>query len=99
MSPVGILGPTSTSTPTANAMSVAIGIAQPSRASAPLTSAKKMRTGATIPPSAAAAGTTMRRTLASSPSTISRLISIPTTKKKTTIAASLIQKWSGSSTA
>ena len=80
-------------------MSVAIGIAHPRLASSPSTKTRKINTGTTMPPNAAASGTASRRGEASSPRTISRLISSPTRKKKTTIAASSIQCFRDSSKA
>jgi hypothetical protein len=49
-----------------------------------------------MPPSAAAMGSAACRGLASSPMSSSRLISSPTTKKKTAMSPSLIQWWSDS---
>ena len=89
--PAGTLDPTMVMTPTAMAMSVAIGIAQPWLAAGSSTMAKKMRTGTIIPPAAAAIGAHTLRPPASSPATTSRLISSPTTKKKITIRLSLTQ--------
>ena len=89
--PAGTLVPTMVMTPTAMAMSVAIGIAHPSRAAGSWTMAKKTRTGTIIPPAAAATGAHTLRPPRSSPATTSRLISIPTTKKKITIRPSLTQ--------
>ncbi len=71
--------PTTRSTASENAMSVAHGIAQPRAATAsPRLSARKISAGTIIPPNAAMAGSAMRSRLESCPSTISRLISRPT---------------------
>ncbi len=51
-----------------------------------------------MPPSAAMIGRDARLMLESSPSTSSRLISRPTTKKKNVISKSLTQCWTLSST-
>ena len=52
----GHADPRSATTPSANAMSVAIGIPHPSRPSPPALNAKKIAAGTIIPPSAAIAG-------------------------------------------
>src|SRR6478752_4937842 len=73
------------STASANAMSVAIGTAHPSRFSgrpAARLMAMKIAAGTTIPPTAAAIGRAARRGSRRSPATNSRLSSNPTTKKK-----------------
>ena len=72
------------STASAKAMSVAVGTAQPLRASAspPRLTATYTSAGATIPPTAAATGSAARRGSRRSPATISRLSSRPATKKK-----------------
>jgi hypothetical protein len=92
-SPNGTRVPTTARTPSANAMSVARGMPQPDAPGLPITMTAKIAAGTTMPPMAPAMGTITRRGSDSSPTTISRLISSPTTKKKITIAASLIQKW------
>ena len=63
----------------------------PSDPAPPPTIAAYTRAGTTIPPMAAMIGNAARRRSWSSPGTSSRLISSPTTKKNSTIAASLIQ--------
>ena len=73
------------STASANAMSVAIGTAQPSRFSgwpAARLTAMKMAPGTIIPPTAAAIGSAARAGSRRSPATNSRFSSSPTTKKK-----------------
>ena len=82
--------------PTANAMSVAMGMPQPLRVSAPA-SATNTRAGTTMPPSAAMAGRAALRGSLRSPTTSSRLISKPATKKKMVISPSLTQWTSDSS--
>ena len=54
-------------TPTANAMSVAIGIPQPAMEPRPRFSAAKMHAGTNMPPTAAASGSAARRSSLSSP--------------------------------
>ena len=56
-----------------------------------------MMTGTIIPPAAAAIGAQTLRPPDSSPTTTSRLISIPTTKKKITIRPSLTHSFSPAS--
>ena len=72
------------------AMSVAIGIAHPRAASPPPFVREKMTAGTIMPPSAAAIGNAAWRGEASSPTSASRLISNPTSRKKTVINPSLI---------
>ena len=60
----GTRGPSSASTPTANAMSVAIGIAQPSSPSPPTLMATNRSAGTTMPPTAATAGSAARLAVA-----------------------------------
>jgi hypothetical protein len=86
--------PSSVRIPTANAISVAIGIAQPAEPARPTLRLAKITAGTSMPPSAAASGSAALRKVASSPSKISRRISRPTTRKNTVIAPSLIQKCS-----
>lgn len=76
--------PTTAITATANAMSVAVGIAQPRRASEPPAAliTTKMRAGTTTPPIAAAIGRAARRGSRRRPATNSSFSSRPTTKKK-----------------
>ncbi len=81
---VGRFVPARASTPSAKAMSVATGIAQPLDApGAPRATARNTRAGATMPPSAATTGRTAARASESSPTTSSRLSSRPATKKNT----------------
>ena len=77
-------------TPMANAMSVAMGMAQPA-ATPPgaMFSARYTPIGASIPPSAPTHGNSAARKLESDPYTNSRLISNPTLKKKRAIKPSL----------
>ena len=84
--------PNSESTPSAKAMSVAVGIAQP-RITSPLfqLSEAKISAGTAMPPAAQRPGRTRRDQVESWPSTTSRLISSPTSRKNTAISASLIQ--------
>jgi hypothetical protein len=78
-------------TPSANAMSVAIGIPQPWISGVPGLSTAYSRAGTAMPPNAATIATAARRGSRNSPPTISYLISRPTTKKKTAMRASLTQ--------
>ena len=91
--------PSSASTPSAKAMSVAAGIAQPwasarvDPASAPgtsSTSARNTSAGAIIPAPAASTGRRRVGAWASSPTSISRFSSSPMVKKNTAISPSLI---------
>ena len=91
LTPGGIRLPRSASTPTAKAISVAIGIAQPRAVSAPAFNRRKMAAGRMTPPKAAMSGSRAFRPSPSSPTASSRLISRPTTKKKKTINRSLTQ--------
>ncbi len=89
---LGTRAPSNASTPTANAMSVAMGIAQPSSPlPLPTLMATNRSAGTTIPPTAATAGRAARLRSRSSPVTSSRLISSPTTKKKMVMSASFTQ--------
>ena len=83
--------PSRLSTPTAIAMSVAIGMPQPWTPACPALKARKISAGTTIPPTAAMAGRAALRGSRSSPSTSSRLISRPTTKKNRVISPSFTQ--------
>ena len=76
--------------PTANAISVAVGIPHPDAAGVPWLMNVKIRAGNTTPPNAAMTGIIARLGELSSPHTISRLISRPTVKKKMTIRMSLM---------
>jgi len=89
--PAVIRSPRRASTPIANAMSVAMGIAQPSASSPPAVSVRKIAAGSSTPPRAASTGRRATRGSRSSPVTSSRLISRPTTKKKRAIRPSLTQ--------
>ena len=91
--PMGMREPRMARTPSAKAMSVAMGMPQPRLASPPPTMARKMTAGTIAPPTAATIGSVARRTEASSPTSTSRLISRPTTRKKMAMRPSLIQ-WS-----
>ncbi|MCY1309055.1 hypothetical protein D9M70_591100 [compost metagenome] len=91
----GTARPSKARTPTAKAMSVAVGTAQPRRnSSAPLRD-RYSRAGTMTPPHAATTGKVASLILANAPSWISRRISMPTTRKNTVIRASLIQKCRG----
>ena len=81
------------STASAKAMSVAVGIAQPLRASdpPPALTATYTSAGTSIPPTAAATGSAARRGSRRSPATISRLSSSPATKKKIASSPSAAQ--------
>jgi hypothetical protein len=83
--------PSRLSTPTAMAMSVAIGMPQPSTPGRPALRARKVSAGTSIPPTAAMAGSAALRGSRSSPSTSSRLISRPATKKNRVISPSFTQ--------
>ena len=79
----------------AKAMSVAIGIPHPPAVSVPAFKAKYMDAGAITPPIAARMGKEAFLMDESSPSTISRLISRPTNRKKMAIKPSFIQRRTG----
>ena len=81
--------PSRARTPSAKAMSVAIGMPQPLEPTLPALAAVKMSAGRTIPPTAAIAGSAATRRSRKSPVTSSRLISRPTTRKNRAISASL----------
>ena len=96
LSDAGTRLPSRTRMPRAKAMSVAMGIPQPRSATGlPQLIAAKIRAGTAMPPKAATAGSSTCDRVASSPSSISRLISSPTRKKKTAIQRSLTQTTSG----
>ncbi len=81
--PAGMDAPATASTPSAKAMSVAVGIAQaPPSAAAPPDAARAMTAGTIMPPTAAKTGRVAARRLLSSPVSSSRFSSIPATKKK-----------------
>ena len=90
LSETGTLSPKMERMPTANAMSVAVGMPQPEAASVPLFTSVKMSAGATTPPNAAITGRMAFLKDDSSPHTTSRLISRPTVKKNTTMRMSLM---------
>ena len=79
--------------PMQKAMSVAIGMPQPARPGPWTLKARKMADGTSMPPTAAIAGRMARRNVRSSPTTSSRLISIPTSRKKIAISPSLMTCW------
>ena len=72
-------------------MSVAMGMPQPLEPSPPALNARYMRAGTIIPPNAANMGRAALLTERNSPTTTARLISRPTTKKKTAMRPSSIQ--------
>ena len=76
--------------PTANAISVAVGIPQPVAAAVPPLNAVKIMAGIIIPPKAAMTGSNAFLNEESWPTSTSRLISRPTVKKKITINISLM---------
>ena len=73
-------------------MSVATGMPQPLVPVVPRAMAVKIKAGTSMPPAAAIAGSRARRISLSCPTTNSRLISMPTTKKNAVISPSLIQR-------
>jgi hypothetical protein len=91
LTPEDTRSPSRASTPTANAMSVAAGMAQPEASSLPAVTARKIPAGSTTPPIAAIAGSAAALRSRSSPVTSSRLISRPTTKKNSAMRPSLTQ--------
>lgn len=72
-------------------MSVAMGMASPVAPGVWRVSSAKSVTGTIIPPTAAMIGKRACRKLDNSPTSISRLISSPTLKKKIAISASLMK--------
>jgi len=76
---------------TANAMSVAVGTAQPCTAGVPALKATKMTAGTATPPKAAATGTIAVDMRRSEPPANSRLSSSPTMKKKIASSPSAAQ--------
>ena len=91
-SEAGTLRPSMAQTPSAKAMSVAAGMAQPRNAwASPQFTAAKIAAGVTKPPNAAITGNAACFGLDSAPSIASRLISSPTSRKNTAIRPSLIQ--------
>ena len=87
--PKGTPLPMTLRTASEKAMSVAMGTPHPERVSGAPARSRKVAAGASIPPRAAATGSAARRHSDSSPWWTSRRISIPTTKKKSTIRPSL----------
>ncbi|OLT17544.1 hypothetical protein BJF80_16695 [Serinicoccus sp. CUA-874] len=81
----------SESTPSANAVSVPTTMPQPRTESLPAFRATKIRAGTIIPPRAAITGAATRRRSRRSPTSNSRRISSPATKKKMAIRPSLTQ--------
>lgn len=86
----GIAFPKRLKIPNENAISVAVGIAQPLVNSVPFVKAMNIIAGTSNPLKAATNGNIILFGEESSPETASRLISIPTWKKKTAISKSLI---------
>ena len=89
LSDTGTLSPSIERMPTANAMSVAVGIPQPEAAAVPWFTSVNINAGATTPPNAAITGMRAFFTVESSPTFISLRISRPTVKKKIVISMSL----------
>lgn len=87
----GTLLPSKVSTPSENAMSVAVGIAQPRIYSVPELKNTKIKAGNITPPAAENTGSSAFLTSESSPFKISLFISRPTRRKKTAIRPSLTQ--------
>ena len=83
------------STPNANAISVAIGMPHPIEAGVPRVKNKNILAGTIMPPKAAAIGTNACLGDDSSPIRISRFISKPTKKKNKAINPSLIHNRMG----
>jgi len=92
---VGSPLPSKATAPRTKAISVAMGIPQPTIVGLPRLKRTYTRAGTIIPPRAAATGRMARLTEESSPARSSRFISRPTTKKKIAIRPSLIQRSSG----
>ena len=100
LSATGTREPSRASRPSAKAMSVAAGIAQPRKFSGePRLSATKTIAGIAIPPIAAMMGSEACFQLRSWPVTISRFTSSPMRKKNSAISPSLIHSSSGLSIA
>ena len=96
LSEEGALLPTKARMPSANAMSVAAGMAQPPSVSGvPQFSITKTSAGRAIPPTAAMPGRATSAGFFNLPSTISRFSSSPIRKKNTAISPSLIHRISG----
>ena len=88
----GTREPSKANTPKANAMSVAVGIAQPLAVStSPALNAKNISAGTVKPAKAAKPGNKRCCVVCKAPLKNSRLTSKPTYKKNTAIKASLIQ--------
>ncbi len=94
-SPNGTRLPNNVKIPRVKAISVAIGIPQPSEPTLSDPKNKNINTGNSIPPIAANIGNEALRSVVSSPTKISLLTSNPITKKKTAIKPSLIHKING----
>ena len=94
--PIGTREPSSASTPSAKAMSVAVGTAQPRIACASWWfSATNSSAGTATPAAAHTIGSTSCARVASWPLSASRLISSATSRKNTAIRPSLIHSSSG----
>ncbi|MPM75667.1 hypothetical protein SDC9_122661 [bioreactor metagenome] len=91
LSDIGTDLPSNAMTPREKAISVAIGIPHPFWLIVPAFKALYKSAGSTMPPKAAIIGSAAFLRDESSPTTISLLISRPTTKKKTAMRASLTQ--------
>ena len=91
-SAAGTPRPMSESTPTAKAMSVAVGMAQPWRVAGSVLRTKYSSAGTSKPPMAAMTGSVATRGSDSEPSCNSRRTSSPTTRKNTVISPSFTQK-------
>lgn len=89
--PLGSPRPNMASTPSANAMSVAVGIGHPCVYGVPAVTSRKTPAGTSTPPTAAMAGMIAVLGFDSSPSTSSCLSSMATSRKKTASSPSLIQ--------
>ncbi len=85
----GTRRPSIATTPSANAMSVAIGMPQPSASAPPPTTRTNSSAGTTMPPTAATRGRIAARRSANSPVTSSRLTSRPMTRKNRAMSPSL----------
>jgi len=93
---MGARDPINANIPSAKAMSVAVGIAQPFRFSGvPQFTIAKIIPGTAMPPMAAMIGKIALSKLDNSPAKTSRFISRPTRKKKIAIKPSLIHKIAG----
>ena len=94
LSEVGARLPRSARTPIAKAISVAAGIAQPfTSPGSPATMNKYTPAGTIIPAAAAKNGRRRSAQVVRCPSTNSRLISSPTSRKNTAMRPSLTHRW------